>query len=98
MMPPIDPGDWISLCAILVFCSAHWPWRGWRNPSSLNLLALFWIETDRIAELEKNLMTHTMTTDHAAIGVYSNHTTAEAAVRKLEQSNISLDEISIIGG
>ena len=25
-MPPIDPGDWISLCAILVFCSAHWPW------------------------------------------------------------------------
>jgi len=43
-------------------------------------------------------MLHTMTTDHAAIGVYSNHAAAEAAVRTLEQAGISLDKISIIGG
>jgi len=46
----------------------------------------------------KKEMTHTMTTDHAAIGVYSNHAAVESAVRKLEQSGISLDKISIIGG
>ncbi|MEP6757026.1 MAG: hypothetical protein ABJA67_16085, partial [Chthonomonadales bacterium] len=39
-----------------------------------------------------------MMTDHAAIGVYSSHTAAEAAVRKLQQDAIPMDKISIIGG
>lgn len=43
-------------------------------------------------------MTTTMMTDHAAIGVYSSHTAAEAAVRMLEQASISLNDISLIGG
>jgi uncharacterized membrane protein len=35
--------------------------------------------------------------DRATVGVYSNHTDAEAAVRMLEKANISLKDISIIG-
>src|SRR5690349_3959774 len=45
-----------------------------------------------------NEMTHTLITDHAAIGVYSNSATAEAAVRELERADISMDHISVVGG
>lgn len=41
-------------------------------------------------------MTFTMY-DRAAVGVYSNHTDAEEVVRMLEEANISLQDISIIG-
>jgi len=53
---------------------------------------------NRFGSKREKAMTHTMTTDHAAIGVYSNHVAAEAAVRTLEQVGISLDKISIVGG
>jgi hypothetical protein len=36
--------------------------------------------------------------DRAAVGVYSNYTDAEEAVRMLVKANISLQDISIIGG
>lgn len=43
-------------------------------------------------------MTHTMMTDRAAVGVYSNHAEVESAVRMLEIAGIALQDISIIGG
>ena len=43
-------------------------------------------------------MTLVMMTDRAAVGVYSNHTDAEAAVRILERANIPLQDVSVIGG
>lgn len=43
-------------------------------------------------------MTQPLTTDHAAVGVYPDRTLAEAALLALEQANIPLARVSLIGG